>query len=155
MNVLISCLLILAAAFLVPFQGNAMPIDSCLMKARKMTLVIDQKQAAEYCFQTHGQSLSKDKCFDLISTNSFLRKPDLQENLNSICFYQSQDFPDVKACTAGAKRLKFADNRDEALFECYMQFQSQTTQKQCFEISRQLTLPHRKDHMRQHCQNNY
>jgi hypothetical protein len=151
MNVLKSGLILLVVSLLA-FHGNAAPIDSCLSKARKMTLAIDQKQNTEYCFQAYAKELSKTKCFDRVSN---LKKTDLQENLNSICFYQAQDFTDLKSCAAGANRFKLADNHDEALFDCYMQFQSQTSQKQCFEISRQLTLPHRKNHMRQHCQNNY
>ena len=151
MNVLTSCFILLVVS-LISFQGHAAPINSCLNKARKMTLAIDQKQTTEYCFQAYAKDLSKTKCFDLVDS---FKKPDLPENLNSICFYQSQDFADVKECVAGANRLKLADNHDEALFECYMQFQSKTSQKQCFEISRQLILPHRKIHMRQHCQNNY
>lgn len=151
MNVIVTYLFLLVAS-LASFQADAASIEACLSKARKMTLAIDQKQSIEYCFQAYAKDLSKMKCFDLAKS---LKKLDLQENLNSICFYQSQDFADMKACAASAGHLKLADNRDEALFECYIQFQSQTSQKQCFEISRLLTLPHRKNHMRQHCQNNY
>ncbi len=151
MKAFYSGLLLLVVTF-ASMIGNAAAINICLDRARKLTLAIDQKQTTEHCFRTYAKNLSKSKCFELVNS---LKKPDLQENLNSICFYQSQDFSDIKTCASGANQLKLADNHDEALFECYMQFQSQTSQKQCFEISRKLVLPHRKNHMRQHCQNNY
>lgn len=131
-------------------------IDSCLADAQKMTRAIDQKQAAEYCFQANAKHLSKKKCFDLIDSHSLLKKnTELKETLNSVCFYQSIEFNDAKSCLDGAARLKLADNHDEAVFECYLQFQSQTSQKQCIEISRKLIYPHKKSHLLRHCQNNY
>lgn len=140
---------------LASFQASADSLDSCLNKARKMTLVIDQKQSAEYCMHAYAKDLSKSKCYSLVGTHTLLKRPELQENLNSICFYETQEFSDLKSCVAGAERFTLADNRDEAMFECYMQFQSKTSQKQCFDLSRKLILPYRKDHMRRHCQNNY
>jgi len=155
MNVISSCAFILVLV-LTSFQVKAASIDACLGDAQKLTRAIDQKQTAEFCFQAFAKNLPKTKCYDLVSKhNLFKKNTDLQENLNSICFYQSLEFNDLKSCMAGAARFKLADNHDEALFECYMQFQSVTSQKQCIELSSQLVLPHRKNHMLQHCQNNY
>lgn len=155
MNVISYPALILTI-FLAALQVNAAPIDACLADARKMTRAVDQKQAAEGCFQINAKNTTKATCYDLVSKHSLLKKnPELQENLNSICFYQSLEFNNLNSCMAGAARFKLADNHDEALFECYIQFQAQASQKQCIEIGRKLILPHRKNHMLRHCQNNY
>lgn len=142
--------------FLVSSAAWSSTMDSCLADARNQKRVIDQRQATEECFHIHAVKLSKNQCDEAIKKSSLAQKnPDLQESLNSTCFYQSRPFHDVKSCLAGAEKLKLADNHDEAVFECYQIFQSRISQSQCIEISRKLIYPNKKNYMLRHCQNNY
>lgn len=155
MNVVAKYSLILVLVF-SSFQVLAGPLEACLSEAQRKTLIIDQKQAVEYCFQTQVKMISKNKCFAAAQLNVLAKKnTDLLETLSTVCFYQGEDFTSVKACLDKAGRFKIADNHDEAVFECYRQFQSVVSQKQCIEISRKLIYPGKKNYLLSHCQNNY
>lgn len=142
--------------FLTSIGAFSAEIDSCLTDAKKMTRIIDKRQSIESCFQIHIKKISQHRCYELTNSLPEAKKnQDLSETLNSICFYQTTDFPDIKTCTSKADLFKVADNHDEAIFDCYRQLQSKVSQKQCIEISRKLIYPEKKSYMLRHCQNNY
>ena len=146
-------ILVVSVAFSVTLK--AMEIDTCLSDATRKTHVIDQQQAIESCFLNRANSLPQKKCFEAANRISTLKRQlNMSETLNSICFYQTQDFSDLKSCLSGAKLFKIADNHDEAIFDCYKQFQSFLSEKQCIEVSRKMIYPAKRNHLFAHCQNN-
>ncbi len=152
----ISKLLIIVVSLACTVSVTAMEIDSCLAEATRKTHVIDQQQAIETCFLSRASSIPQKKCFEAASRiGSSKRQLNMSETLNSICFYQTQEFSDLKSCLGGAKLFKIADNHDEAIFDCYKQFQSFISEKQCVEVSRKMIYPAKRNHLFAHCQNNF
>ncbi len=148
-------IIILVGLSLSAARGSAAEIERCLSEASRRTHVIDQEQAIEGCFQSQAKQLSQNKCYEAVLKITALKKQlNMSESLNSICFYQTTDFIDLKSCMIKAELFKIADNHDEAIFDCYKQFQNALTQKQCIQISRKMIYPAKKDYLFDHCQNN-
>ena len=147
--------LILVTLFLIGLNASATSIELCLASAKKKTHVIDQHSAIEDCFQENLNQLTLQKCFSLVKEIDKNKKfYDLGETLNTMCFYSTSPFNSIKSCIAGTSKFKTADSHDEAVFDCYRQFQTELSQKQCIEVSRKLIYPAKKDYLFQHCQNN-
>lgn len=147
--------LILMLLLFFSSSGFSDTIGSCLNDAHKKTHVIDQHQAIETCFRLNRNSITQQQCFNSVNELSKSKKYyDLIENLNSICFYETTAFSEFKSCLNRTSQFKIADNHDEAIFDCYRQFQNQLSQKQCIEASRKMIYPAKKDYLFQHCQSN-
>lgn len=142
-------------ALFLSHMALAGEIESCLEQAQKVPYKIDREKRIESCFRFNKAKVSHQRCFNLAAqANDPKKSLDLAETLSSICFYEISDFKELKSCTQAAATFQIADNHDEAVFDCYRQFQSQITKKQCLELSRQLTYPLKRDYLLQHCQNN-
>ncbi len=141
--------------FLFSTNTYSAPIETCIANARKNGNMIERKQALENCFKFNKNKISKKQCFDFATQiNQSLRYSDLAETLNSICFYETTSFDSLQICLSGASNFAIADNHDEAIFDCYRQFQTTLSQNQCIAVSRKLIYPAKKNYLFQHCQNN-
>lgn len=151
----ISQKIILFIVLFFGFNAFSSTMEVCLESAKKRTHVLDQHIAIEDCFQANLDRLSAQQCFSYAKQlNKNKKFYDLSETLNTLCFYSTSTFNDVKSCIAGSRNFAIADNHDEAVFDCYKQFQNTLSQKQCIELSRQLIYPAKKDYLFQHCQSN-
>ena len=115
----------------------------------------EQEEALVDCFETNKSNLSSGSCYAAIHKIKAAQKSaTLNERLKTICFYDVSLFKNDKLCMARASEFSIAENHDEALFECFNQFQESMNQKSCLEMSSKLIYPAKKEHLRQHCLNN-
>jgi hypothetical protein len=133
----------------------AAEINRCLAQAHKIEHIIPRYQKIENCFNTYSRNMKAESCFSLAANLKATKKSmDLSETLHSICFYQTNLPRTIKSCLAQAQKFNLADNHDEAVFDCYRQFQHQLNQKQCIEVSRKLIYPSKRAYLMAQCQNN-
>jgi hypothetical protein len=148
--------LFLLLTFYIFSLAEATPIQKCLAKAHQQVHIIDQSEDIENCFRTFKIQLSVDQCFALSKQEKMKKKSlDLNETLSSICFYETTFFKDTKSCLEKASEFKIATHHDEAVFECYRQFQDYLDMKQCIELSRKLIYPEKRSYLFQQCQNSH
>lgn len=133
----------------------ASSIDSCLSQARKLTHRLEKTDAILSCFDKTKESLSGQACFQAISKLQVHEKSiELSEKINGICFYDSSRFKNITSCLDKVDVFKLASSHDEAVFECYRQFQYSLNQKQCLKVSAVLKYPAKKEYLANHCMEN-
>lgn len=129
--------------------------DVCLTQAKKITHRLNRVEAIQSCFESNKDSITAEACFAGIKTVQVHEKSiELNEKLNSICFYDISHFKKISSCLAKVDIFKIASNHDEAVFECYRQFQNQLSQKQCLKISSFMKYPAKKEYLDNHCYEN-
>ncbi len=145
-------LIIFCSFIFMSYLGNATTLDLCLATAAKNDHRLNRFDATLECFQKSKSSIGSDSCFTAVQN----LKPgqtsiELNERLRSYCFYDASQFKTIKMCLAKVNAFQLAINHDEAVFECYNQFQENLTQKQCLKISELLKYPAKKEYLKAHC----
>jgi hypothetical protein len=116
---------------------------------------LDRVEQIETCFEKNKKNISGEACFlEVKKTAPLIQSIGLTEKLNSLCFYDSSKFKNVKNCLNSTALFRDAENHDEAVFECYRQFQSVLNQKQCLAVSNYLKYPAKKEYLQNHCLTN-
>ena len=146
-------LFVICSLLFISILGQAAALDSCLTTASKIDHRLNRFDATLECFQKSKNAVSSDSCFLAVQN----LKPgqtsiELNERLRSHCFYEASQFKTVELCLAKAEIFQLAINHDEAVFECYNQFQENLNQKQCLKLSELLKYPAKKDYLDAHCQ---
>ncbi len=152
MNVISKNLVLILMGLFVSL-AQAQPLQQCLNNINQKEHRLDRQAQTLQCFRDYRSAIDMDGCFDLVSKVK-LKSADLIQNLHSICFYETTLFKDLNSCSLKASAFATADQHDDALFECYRQFQNQLDQKQCIELSRKLIYPTKKKYLLNHCLNN-
>lgn len=145
-------LFVLCSLILFSLLGHAASLDSCLATAAKNDHRLNRFDATFECFQKGKGAISSDSCFLAVQN----LKPgqttiEMNERLRSYCFYDASQFKSIKSCLNKANTFELAINHDEAIFECYNQFQENLNQKQCLKISELLKYPAKKEYLEAHC----
>lgn len=146
-------LFVICSLLIISLLGEAAALDNCLATASKIDHRLSRFDATLECFQKSKNAVNSDSCF--LSVQNL--KPgqttiELNERLRSYCFYDASQFKSIKSCLAKAATFQLAINHDEAVFECYNQFQENLNQKQCLKISELLKYPAKKEYLEAHCQ---
>ena len=149
-NLLTYFLMCLAIFF--SLESPAVELGSCLEIAAKVEHRLNRIEAVQSCFEKNKKQLDSESCFKGVSSlkaKSF--SIELTEQLKAQCFYEISRFKSIGACLQKAKTFELAGTHDEAVFECYSQFQDELNQKQCLAVSRLLRYPAKKDYLAEHC----
>ena len=133
-------------------ESPAVEMTSCLNIAAKIEYRLNRIEAVQSCFEKNKKQLNSESCFKGISS----LKPknfslELIEQFKAQCFYEVSHFKSIDACLQKAKTFDLAGTHDEAIFECYSQFQDELNQKQCLAVSQLLRYPAKKDYLAEHC----
>lgn len=130
----------------------ASPLELCLDSALRKGHRLNRIDATYMCFIKNKNLINSEMCFSSVQN----LKPgqtsiELNEKLKSLCFYEVSLFKNIKSCLQKAPVFTLAINHDEAILECYNQFQENLNQKQCLKISKLLKYPSKKDYLAAHC----
>lgn len=152
-NVVRTCLLFLVVAFgCSAFAGQ---FDACLNQVKKTEHRLARLESIQSCFEKSKDVISEDTCFSAIKKiQTHDKSIELGEKLNSICFYDVSRFKNVKSCLNKTSVFQIANNHDEAVFDCYRQFQATLNQKECLKVSSELKYPAKKEYLQNHCYDN-
>ena len=130
----------------------ASAFNNCLATAKKIQHRLDRADAIQACFEANKMQITSEACFSGIKSIEVQNKSiELTEKLNSICFYETTAFKNTKSCLARTDEFKIATNHDNAVFECYRQFQNKINKKNCLAISSLLKYPAKKEYLQNHC----
>lgn len=105
-------------------------------------------QEVKSCVQKSLKNLTLNSCVQI--TNS-IKSHFLSENVRNFCFYEISEFPTFARCLTEAQKFISADRHDDALFECYRQFQYRLSDKQCHELAQILRYPNKAAYLERHC----
>lgn len=129
--------------------------ETCLAGSKKIAHRLNRVEAIQDCFDSNKESMTADACFAGIKSVQIHEKSiELNEKLNSICFYDVSRFKKISICLSKVDVFKIANNHDEAVFECYREFQNQLSQKQCLKVSSLMKYPAKKEYLDNHCYEN-
>jgi hypothetical protein len=150
MNVISKFLILLALVF--GSSGSyARSFSQCVSSANNQHR-FEREESLVDCFQQFKGLLGSDNCYAQIKKlKSVQRSERLSEQLKMICFYDASIFQSAPHCLARAVEFGDADSHDEAIFECFNQFQEKLNRKSCIEMSSKLIYPSKKDYLLQHC----
>lgn len=125
----------------------------CLVSASERSHRLEKEESLLECFNKNKMNLSREICFKSITQN--LPKSasgSFNEQLLSICFYETVISKDVNSCLHDSEKFKITINHDEAIFYCYQQFQEKISKKECLKIANKLTYPLKKEYFKQYCE---
>lgn len=147
--------LTVACLALLPALSFAKSFNQCISDTQYKHL-IERQEDVKDCFVRFKNTLGSDNCFLQIRKLKVASQSEiLSENLKAICFYDASIFQNIQTCARRAGEFKNADNHDEAIFQCYRDFQDKISQKDCLTLSKKLIYPSKQDYLRQHCASNY
>jgi hypothetical protein len=127
-------------------------LDICLAQIKRHDHRLSKIEAIESCFEKNKHLVSGEGCFAAVKKATAVEQSlNLQEKLNGICFYESSHFKNVSECLNKSSVFQTAENHDEGVFECYRQFQSKISTKQCLQASEYLKYPAKKEYLKNHC----
>lgn len=132
--------------------GTAAELESCLTVAAKIEHRLNRTEAMLSCFEKNKKTIDSDTCFkgiSLLKAKNF--STEQTEQVRANCFYEISRFKSISACLQKAKTFELAGSHDEAVFECYSQFQDDLNQKQCLTVSQLLRYPAKKEYLAEHC----
>ncbi|MBC7742682.1 MAG: hypothetical protein H7061_10820 [Bdellovibrionaceae bacterium] len=153
MNIIVQSLILLVL-MLSSASSLAKSFSQCISGANTLHR-LEREDTLLACFQSHKNFLGSDECFNQISKLKVAQRSGiLSEKLKGICFYEASIFQNDKLCLKRADEFQNGENHDEAVFDCYKQFQDKLSQKACVEISNKLIYPAKRNHLYQHCMNN-
>ena len=131
---------------------RAAPLETCLSHTDKVEHRLDRINAVQACFDKNKKTTSVDSCFLAVETNKLNRlSEELSEQIKTTCFYDIAPFKTIKSCLQRSASFVQAGNHDEAIFECYRQFEDRLNQKECLKVSASLRYPAKKDYLAEHC----
>lgn len=129
--------------------------QTCLAQASRQAHKLDRFEAIQSCFVTHRENLNSDRCYQAIEKlNLQQTSVELGEQLKGFCFFEVSNFKTVDSCLQKSQQFHTANDKDEAVFECYVQFQKNISAKQCLEISKKMIYPLKRQHLEVQCNNN-
>ena len=132
--------------------ASASHFEICLSQVKATEHRLIRLESIQACFDNNKHSISADICFASAKKVQLREHSiELSENLNAICFYDVSQFKDINSCLKKAELFQISNTHDEAVFECYRQFQASLTLKQCLQVSDALKYPAKKEYLRNHC----
>lgn len=142
--------------WLISTTAIAAELSDCLISASQQEHRLEKEDSIRFCFNKYKTSITKEICYLFLEQRvSKLSLRILNEEISSICFYETTPAKDMNSCLTETKKFKNATNHDEAIFYCYQQFQDRLTQKDCLKTAEQLIYPLKKEYLRQHCNNSF
>lgn len=152
-NVVRTFLLILVFGF--GLSAHAGPFEACLDQVKRTEHRLTRLESLQSCFEKNKDLISETTCYAAIKKIQIHEKSiELAEKLNSICFYDTSRFKNINACLQKISVFQIANNHDEAVFDCYRQFQTKLSQKECLKVSEKLKYPAKKEYLQNHCYSN-
>lgn len=133
-------------------QSFASPTEQCLSQIGSKHHIIESDELILSCFNKYKSTVGSKSCFQLANNFNKIKKTYLlSEKIKTICFYEASIFQNISSCLLKTKEFKNADNRDEAVFDCYRQFHNTLNEEQCLKATKYLTYPAKKDYLLQQC----
>lgn len=140
---------------LASLNSQADEIDLCLSEAVSQPHRLEKEEAVKLCFDKLKTKITKNTCYELIKKK--VRRLDsskLNEEITSLCFYETTAATDINSCITESKKFKSPYNHDDAVFFCYQQFQEKLDKNQCLKAADQMIFPLKKEYLQQHCNSN-
>lgn len=106
-------------------------------------------QSTSDCLKKYVKNINLESCYSSLQS---VRSQNAQEKIKNFCFYQISDFPNLKNCVTKATKFYEAENKDHALFECYLQFSQSISKSSCRQIADHMIYPDKKNHMNNICE---
>lgn len=132
----------------------ATELARCLDSAVVQNHRLEKEDLIRYCYNKHKKNVDKKTCYlnlaDKVSKFSSIK---LNEEINTICFYETTSAKSMDSCLSEARKFKNSTNHDEAVFYCYQEFQDLLSKKDCLKTAEQLIYPLKKQYLQQHCLN--
>ncbi|OFZ31560.1 MAG: hypothetical protein A2622_02970 [Bdellovibrionales bacterium RIFCSPHIGHO2_01_FULL_40_29] len=148
-----------ASCFLFLLFTNAAyssSFDLCLEHAAKQEHKLDRQDGVQNCFIKNKAQLNSEKCYRSIKKVNLTEiSQKINEQIKSVCFYEVSRFRTIKSCLEKSQLFETAINKDEAVFDCFAQFQNVLNQRQCLNVSQYLIYPAKKEHLKTHCLNSF
>lgn len=139
---------------LISVTATAGELSQCLYSATYQEHRLEKENSVRACFNKYKSFITKDTCYLFLEKKvSKLSSTRLNEDINSICFYETTLPKDLNSCLLETKRFKSSSNHDEAVFFCYQQYQDRISQKDCLKTASQMIYPAKKEYLQQHCYN--
>jgi hypothetical protein len=137
------------------FKQSGKNLNQCLIETNNQHR-IERDENIQACFKKHKAFIGSDACYAQIKK---IKAADqsviLKENLKYICFYEASIFQNMNTCMVRAAEFADGEIHDEAIFDCYKQFQDKMNKRLCIQTSAKLIYPAKKAHLLQHCYNTY
>lgn len=124
----------------------------CLFTAGEQQHRLEKENSVRQCFNLYKTYINKETCYLFLDKNvSKLSSTKLNEDINSICFYETTAPRDLNSCLIETKKFKSSGNHDEAVFYCFQQFQEKITRKECLKAADKMIYPFKKEYLRGQC----
>lgn len=131
----------------------ATELSRCLTLAKEHQHRLEKEDSILNCFEKNKQQITRDTCYKSLTKNVIKSvSSKINEQLHSICFYETTYAKNIDTCTQDTEKFKNTLNHDEALFYCYQQFQEKIIKKDCFKIANLLIYPLKKEYLKQYCE---
>lgn len=105
-------------------------------------------ESTSSCVNQNLTHKTLNQCYALVDT---VRSTNAKEKLKNYCFYQISEFPTLKSCVQASIKFFEAENKDQALFECYRQFAATTNKSSCLQIAKSMTYSDKRTYLENHC----
>lgn len=132
-------------------------LDSCIktVLSRPKLYRLEKEESIKNCFELNKAQIDQDTCFSKAKNlKNWVHSSQLQTQMLSTCFYETQPFKSVASCTRAAQNFTLAGDHDEAIFYCYQIFQEKLNQNQCIDLADKMIFPLKKDYLKRHCLQN-
>ncbi len=140
---------------LVSLELEAQDFEGCLNFATAQQHRLEKEDTVKTCFNRFKTKINKNECYSFLNKKvKSLDSIRLNEEITSVCFYETSKAPDLNSCMNETKKFKSSNNHDEAVFYCYQQFQEKLSKADCLKTANQLIFPLKKEYLTDHCNNN-
>ncbi|MEQ1721668.1 MAG: hypothetical protein ABL930_00740 [Pseudobdellovibrio sp.] len=140
---------------MISLQLGAQELERCLNYATAQEHRLEKEDIIKICFDKFKTKINKSECYSYLNKKvKSLDSTKLNEEITSVCFYETSQTPDLNSCMSETKKFKSSNNHDEAVFYCYQQFQEKLSKADCLKTANQLIFPLKKEYLTNHCNNN-
>jgi hypothetical protein len=110
----------------------------------------DQPNEIRACLGKTSKHMTLSSCFDQTIN---IKSTFIKESVHEYCFYHISEFPNLRSCTAKAEQFTDAENHDAALFNCYLQFETNMKKETCEKMAKMFRFPEKGRHLKSNCVN--
>lgn len=125
---------------LLGFTTQAETLERCLTNT---------PQEVKACVQKIVKNLTLESCAQSAAS---IKSHFLAENVRSFCFYDISEFPTFERCMTEAQKFISGDRHDDAIFECYRQFQHTLSGSKCIDLAKKFRYPSKSAYLKRHCE---
>ena len=126
--------------------------DVCALQAVREDHRLERMEAIQNCFVKNRSQLTISSCYKAVDKLKLGNiSLELSDKIKTLCFYEVSQFKSLSSCMNSTQLFHSAAEKDEAIFECYRQFQNQLTPDQCLYMTKQIKYPLKREHLVSQC----